>query len=51
MGEAFTKADKFVLTDQPLEWENTHRLRSVADVAAVKATTGPDLIIQGSSTI
>lgn len=53
MGEAFTKADKFVMTrgDQPLEWENTHRLRSVANVAAVKATAGPDLIIQGSSTI
>ena len=53
MGEAFTNAGKFVLTrgDQPLEWANSHRVASIADVAAIKASDGPDLIIQGSSTI
>jgi dihydrofolate reductase len=53
MGEAFTKADKFVLTrgDAPLEWANSHRVASIADVAALKCGDGPDLIIQGSSTI
>lgn len=53
MGEAFTRADKYVLTrgDQPLEWENSHRLGSIEDVAAVKGGDGPDLIIQGSGTI
>jgi len=53
MGEAFTRANKYVLTrgDQPLEWANTHRLKSIDDVAALKQTEGPDLIIQGSSTI
>lgn len=53
MGQAFTRAGKHVLTrgDQPLEWENSHRLKGVDDVAALKRSDGPDLIIQGSSTI
>lgn len=53
MGEAFTRAAKYVLTrgDAPLPWENSHRLRGVEDVARVKHTDGPDLIIQGSGTI
>jgi len=53
MGEAFTRAGKHVLThgDQPLDWENSHRLKSIEDVAALKRSDGPDLIIQGSSTI
>ena len=53
MGTAFTNARKYVLTrgDQPLEWANSHRLASVDDVAELKRGTGPDLIIQGSSTI
>src|SRR5436190_20856978 len=35
MGEAFTRANKFVLTrgDRPLEWANSHRVASIADVA------------------
>jgi len=53
MGEAFTRANKYVLTrgDQLLEWANTHRLTSIDDVAALKQGDGPDLIIQGSSTL
>jgi len=53
MGEAFTRANKYVLTrgDQPLEWANSHRLKCIDDVAALKQGDGPDLIIQGSSTI
>ena len=53
MGEAFTRANKYVLTrgDQPLEWANSHRLGSIDDVARLKQSDGPDLIIQGSSTI
>ena len=53
MGEAFTRANKYVLTrgDKPLEWANSHRLTSIGDVAALKQGDGPDLIIQGSSTI
>jgi dihydrofolate reductase len=53
MGEAFTRANKYVLTrgEQPLAWANSHRLTSIEDVAALKQGGGPDLIIQGSSTI
>ena len=53
MGEAFTAANKYVLTrgDPPLEWANSHRLGSIDEVAALKTGDGPDLIIQGSSTI
>ena len=53
MGDAFTAAAKYVLTrgDEPLAWENSHRLGSMDDVATLKQRDGPDLLIQGSSTI
>lgn len=53
MGEAFDRANKYVLTrgNQPLEWQNSHRLSGVEDVTALKEEDGADLIIQGSSTI
>jgi len=53
LGQAFTAAEKFVLThgDQPLEWENSHRLASVDELAEVKDGDGPDLRIWGSGGI
>ncbi|WP_419809135.1 dihydrofolate reductase family protein [Sphingomonas sp.] len=53
MGDAFTAAGKHVLTrgGQDLPWANSHRLSGMDDVAALKATDGPDLLIQGSSTL
>lgn len=53
MARQFDAAAKYVLTrgDQELPWRNSHRLAHVDAVAAVKASDGPDLIIQGSSTI
>lgn len=53
MGEAFTAADKYVLSHRDIatSWANTHRLGGIADVAAPKGTEGPDLVIQGSSTL
>ena len=53
MGEAFTAVSKFVLTrgTHALEWENSGRLAGIDDVAALKASDGPDLIIPGSGTI
>lgn len=53
MGEAFTRAGKYVLTrgDQPLDWANSHRVGSIAALQDLKAEDGPDLLIQGSSTI
>ncbi len=53
MGEAFDRANKYVLTrgHQPLEWQNSHRVGSIAEVAALKESDGADLIVQGSSTL
>ena len=53
MGEAFTAATKYVLTrgDQPLPWANSHRMGGMDDVVMLKQGDGPDLLIQGSSTI
>jgi dihydrofolate reductase len=53
MGKAFTRAGKHVLTrgNAPLDWENSHRLSGIEDVASLKHSDGPDLIIQGSSTL
>jgi dihydrofolate reductase len=53
MGQAFDAANKYVLTrgDQPLPWENSHRLRNIEEVAELKRGDGPDLLIQGSGTI
>ncbi len=53
MSEAFDRANKYVLTrgDQPLEWQNSHRLAGIEDVAALKQGEGAKMIIQGSSTI
>jgi len=53
MRDAFGAANKYVLTrgDRPLEWQNSHRLTGIEDVARIKAEPGRDLIIQGSSTL
>jgi dihydrofolate reductase len=53
LGEKFDRAAKYVLTndDGPLDWENSHRLATLDDLAEVKHGSGPDLIIQGSGTL
>ncbi|HCB78590.1 MAG TPA: riboflavin biosynthesis protein RibD, partial [Erythrobacter sp.] len=53
MGESLTQAGKYVLTssDAPLEWEDSHRLSAIDEVPALKQSDGPDLLIQGSSTL
>jgi dihydrofolate reductase len=53
MGEAFDRANKYVLTrgEQPLQWQNSHRLGGIDEVAALKQGDGKRIIIQGSSTI
>ncbi|MEI9851302.1 MAG: dihydrofolate reductase family protein [Sphingomonas sp.] len=53
MGALFDGMNKFVLTrgDQPLEWQNSHRVPGIDAVAEVKASEGPDLLIQGSTTL
>lgn len=51
MGEMFDRVGKYVLThrDEGLDWQNSHRLRSLDSVAQLKQSDGPDLVIQGSS--
>ncbi|MEG3089188.1 dihydrofolate reductase family protein [Sphingomonas sp. PB4P5] len=53
MGEALTAAEKHVVTrsDQPLDWLNSQRVDGIAGVRALKGSDGPDLLIQGSSTL
>lgn len=53
MGALFDGVTKFVVTrgDDPLEWRNSRRVASIEEVAAVKASDGPDLLIQGGSTL
>jgi dihydrofolate reductase len=53
MGEAFDRANKYFLTrgSQPLEWQNSHRLGGIDDVAALKQGKGKRIVIQGSSTL
>ena len=53
IARGFNACAKYVLTrgDDPLEWENSRRLADVDAVTALKNGDGPDLIIQGSSTL
>ncbi|MDQ3144181.1 MAG: dihydrofolate reductase family protein [Pseudomonadota bacterium] len=53
MGRAFTAANKYVLTrgSPELGWSNSHRVGSLDDLRAVRDGDGPDLLIQGSSTL
>ena len=50
---AFAECRKFVLThsEDPLEWQGSHRLADLDALAELKAQRGPDLVIQGSSTL
>ena len=53
MGEMFDRIGKYVVTrgDQPLDWQNSHRVGSLDALAELKRGDGPDLVIQGSSTL
>jgi dihydrofolate reductase len=53
VGASFNTIAKHVLTrsDDRLEWQNSHRLSGIADVEKLKASDGPDILIQGSSTL
>lgn len=53
MADALTAADKYVVThgEQRLDWANTTRLDGIAAIQALKESDGPDILIQGSSTL
>lgn len=50
---SFTKSTKYVLThgNEPLEWDKSYRITDIEGIKKLKATEGPDLLIQGSSTL
>lgn len=50
---SFASVDKYVLTRSPmtLDWAGSHKLTGIDALAEVKAGEGPDLVIQGSSTL
>ena len=53
MGEMFDRVRKYVVTrgEKPLSWQNSERVTSIEAVARLRNSEGPDLIIQGSSTL
>ena len=53
MGDMFDRIGKYVVTrgDQPLEWHNSHRVGSLDALAEIRRGDGPDLVIQGSTTL
>jgi dihydrofolate reductase len=53
IGAKFQRINKFVLThsDEPLEWENSHRVEGIDALGRLKQDAGADLVIQGSGTL
>ncbi|MEP6495788.1 MAG: dihydrofolate reductase family protein [bacterium] len=53
ISEKFDRAAKYVVAhgNTPLEWKNSHRVANLDALAEIKRGDGPDLIIQGSSTL
>ena len=51
--DPFNACTKYVVThgDQPLAWENSERVDTIAALRNIKQGDGPDLVIQGSSTL
>ena len=49
----FNRIGKYVLTrsDTPLAWQGSHRLDGLEALARLKAQEGPNLVIQGSSSL
>lgn len=51
--DPFNACTKYVVThrEQPLAWENSERVGAIEALRAIKQGDGPDLVIQGSSTL
>jgi dihydrofolate reductase len=51
--DPFNACTKFVVThqDRALEWENSRRVGAIEGLREIKESEGPDLVIQGSSTL
>ena len=53
IADKFAKADKYLITraGTSLDWDTTHRLADLGALAVAKQGEGPNLVIQGSSTL
>jgi dihydrofolate reductase len=53
IGSVFNKANKYVMTSgtNPLAWANSHPLRSIDELKKIKAGSGPDIVLWGSTTL
>ena len=51
--DPFNDCTKYVVThrDQPLAWHNSERVGTTDALRAIKQSDGPDLVVQGSSTL
>jgi len=51
--DPFNACTKYVVThrDYPLDWQNSERVGAIEDLRAIKEGDGPDIVIQGSSTL
>ena len=51
--DPFNDCTKYVVThrDQPLAWKNSERVREIEALRAIKEGDGPDIVVQGSSTL
>ena len=51
--DPFNACTKYVVThgNQALEWNNSERVAAIDELRAIKQSDGPDLVIQGSSTL
>ena len=51
--DPFNACTKYVMTrgDQPLAWDNSQRVADLEALRDIKQAPGPDLVIQGSSTL
>ena len=51
--DPFNACTKYVVThsDQPFVWENSERVATMESLREIKQGDGPDLVIQGSSTL
>jgi dihydrofolate reductase len=51
--DPFDDCTKYVVThsDDALPWKNSRRVEAIEDLRAIKQGKGPDLVIQGSSTL
>ncbi|MEO7564317.1 MAG: dihydrofolate reductase family protein [Sphingomicrobium sp.] len=51
--DPFNDCTKYVVThqDQSLVWQNSQRVGAIEELNAIKQGDGPDLVIQGSSTL